>query len=106
MTTIATGFLLLYAILVSLGGILGFVKAKSYVSLVSGLISGVALGLAWYISLQSLATGLAIATAIALVLLGVFAVRFHRTRSFMPAGLMAALSFVASVLFLAAWLSR
>lgn len=98
-------FILLYAILVALGGILGYVKARSQPSLISGLVSGLLLAIAWYISLQTPGVGLAIATLIAFGLLGVFAVRFQRTRKWMPAGLMAILSLVAAIVFAIGWLS-
>lgn len=98
-------FILLYAILVALGGILGYVKARSQPSLISGLVSGLLLAIAWYISLQTPVVGLAIATLIAFGLLGVFAVRFQRTRKWMPAGLMAILSLVAAIVFAIGWLS-
>lgn len=91
--------ILVYALLVTIGGIIGYVKAKSNQSLVSGLGSGIALAIAWYISLQNPAIGLVLATVIALALLIVFALRLQATGKFMPAGLLAGLSLVASVVF-------
>jgi uncharacterized membrane protein (UPF0136 family) len=96
-------FILIYALLVALGGVMGYVKAQSNVSLISGLVSGVALAIAWYISQQNPAVGLAASTLIALVLLVVFAMRFRSTSKFMPAGLMAILSLAATVLFAIGW---
>lgn len=84
---------------------MGYVKAKSQPSLISGLISGVALAIAWFVSLSTPTVGLAIATVLALGLLGVFAVRFRNTRKLMPAGVMAILSLAASILFLLGWIS-
>ena len=95
--------ILVYALLVTIGGIIGYVKAKSNQSLISGLGSGVALAIAWYISLQNPAIGLALATVIALALLVVFALRFRKTGKFMPGGLLAVLSLVASIGFAIGW---
>jgi uncharacterized membrane protein (UPF0136 family) len=91
--------ILIYALLVAIGGIIGYVKAKSNQSLISGLGSGIALAIAWYVSLQNPTLGLALAAAIALALVIVFALRFRATTKFMPAGLLALLSLVATVLF-------
>lgn len=95
--------ILVYALLVAIGGVLGYVKAKSQQSLLSGLGSGVALAIAWYISLQNPTVGLALAAVIALALLVVFALRFRATGKFMPAGLLAILSLVMTVLFVTAF---
>ncbi len=94
--------ILVYALLVAIGGIIGYVKAKSNQSLLSGLGSGIALAIAWYISLQNPTAGLAMAAVIALALLVVFALRFRATSKFMPAGLLAILSLVTTVLFVTA----
>ncbi len=91
--------ILIYGLLVAIGGIIGYVKAKSNQSLISGLGSGIALAIAWYVSLQNPTVGLAIATIIALALVIVFALRFRATNKFMPAGLLAGLSLVATGLF-------
>lgn len=95
--------ILVYALLVAIGGVLGYVKAKSQQSLLSGLGSGVALATAWYISLQNPTVGLALAAVIALALLVVFALRFRATGKFMPAGLLAIVSLVMTVLFVTAF---
>ena len=91
--------ILVYALLVAIGGIIGYVKAKSNQSLISGLGSGVALAIAWYVSLQNPTIGLVLATVIAVALVVVFALRFRATNKFMPAGLLASLSLVATGLF-------
>ncbi|XHX79092.1 MAG: TMEM14 family protein [Stenomitos frigidus ULC029] len=94
--------ILVYALLVAIGGVIGYVKAKSQQSLLSGLGSGVALAIAWYISLQNPTAGLALAAVIALALLVVFALRFRATGKFMPGGLLAVLSLIMTVLFVTA----
>lgn len=100
-----TGLILAYALLVAIGGIVGYVKAGSQQSLISGLVSGVVLAIAWFLSLQNPSAGFALATFLALGLLIVFSLRFRKTGKFMPAGLMAALSLVAMVIFAVNWLS-
>ncbi|MBW4582755.1 MAG: TMEM14 family protein [Tildeniella nuda ZEHNDER 1965/U140] len=95
--------ILVYALLVTIGGIIGYVKAKSNQSLISGLGSGAALAIAWYVSIQNPMLGLALAALIALALLVVFALRFRSTSKFMPAGLLALLSLAATVLFAIGW---
>ena len=94
--------ILVYALLVAIGGVIGYVKAKSNQSLISGLGSGVALAIAWYISLQNPTVGLALAAVIALALLVVLALRFRATGKFMPAGLLAILSLIMTVVFVTA----
>lgn len=94
--------ILVYALFVAIGGIIGYVKAKSNQSLISGLGSGIALAIAWYISLQNPTIGLALAAVIALALLIVFALRLRATGKFMPAGLLAGLSLVAMGVFASA----
>jgi uncharacterized membrane protein (UPF0136 family) len=97
--------ILVYALLVAIGGVIGYIKAKSNQSLLSGLGSGVALAIAWYVSLQNPTVGLAIATIIALALVIVFALRFRATSKFMPAGLLAGLSLAATGLFAIGWVA-
>ncbi|UIE39160.1 TMEM14 family protein [Leptodesmis sichuanensis] len=99
-----TGLILVYALLVAIGGIVGYIKASSQQSLISGLVSGIALAIAWFLSLQNPSAGFALATFLALGLLIVFAIRFRKTGKLMPAGLMAALSLVAMVIFAVSWL--
>jgi uncharacterized membrane protein (UPF0136 family) len=96
----ATWSILIYALVVLLGGVIGYVKAKSQVSLFSGVGSGIALLVAWFVSRQLPLVGLGLATLLALVLLIVFIMRFSRTRAFMPAGAMVILSLAATVVFL------
>lgn len=97
---IATWSILVYAVVVLLGGVMGYVKAKSQVSLFSGVGSGIALLVAWFICRQIPLVGLGLATFLGLVLFIVFVIRFLKTRAFMPAGLMTLFSLAATVIFL------
>lgn len=97
---IAPWLLLLYAVLVIAGGVMGYLKARSKPSLISGLISGAALLVAWWISLsESYNAGIALATCLAIALLVVFGLRFRKTKKFMPAGLMAIVSLFCAAVF-------
>jgi uncharacterized membrane protein (UPF0136 family) len=77
-----------YGILAAVGGILGYLNARSTPSLISGLISGALLIVGGIAQLQGLAWGWIISLGVTIALLLVFAVRFWKTRKFMPAGLM------------------
>lgn len=102
---IATWSILVYGVVVLLGGVMGYVKAKSQVSLFSGVGSGIALLVAWFICRQIPLVGLGLATFLGLVLFIVFVVRFFKTRAFMPAGLMTLFSLAATIVFLLGLLS-
>lgn len=84
-----------YGILTILGGIVGYVKSRSKVSLISGsclgaLVVGGALSF-W----QGQSWGLNLATAVTALLVLVFAVRWWKTGKIMPAGLMVCLGAIA-----------
>jgi len=96
---IITGFVLIYALLVLVGGVIGYVKAKSQKSLISGISSGLGLLVAWWLCRIIPIMGLGLATLISLVLFIVFIIRLFRTRSFMPSGMMMVFSLMATVLF-------
>lgn len=87
----------LYAALVLGGGIMGYAKAKSSPSLIAGSISAILIGIAGWAMSRGLVWGLQTALIITALLTGFFFLRWERspTRAFMPAGLMAVLSFLA-----------
>ncbi|MEH1890303.1 MAG: TMEM14 family protein [Nostoc sp.] len=86
---------LAYGILAIVGGIIGYIQAKSKVSLLSGSISGLLLILAAYFQFQGQTWGLILAVLITAVLVIVFGFRLAKTRKFMPAGLMTILGILA-----------
>lgn len=96
---------IVYAVLVIVGGVIGFVKAGSRPSLIAGGLGGLALLTAgWSIS-RNQVWGLQAALALILALLVFFTIRYLRSspRAFMPGGLMAILSLITLVgLWLAA----
>ncbi len=94
-----TLWILVYGLIVALGGIFGYLKARSQASLISGLGSGAALVVAWLIALRSPQIGLGLAALIGLLLVVVFVRRYLETRKLMPAGILALLSLVATIAF-------
>ena len=84
--------------LLIVGGLIGFLKAGSKVSLVTSASFAAAFVVTLIPGLlgASLASGLA--TTLMAVLLVVFAVRLSKTRKFMPSGLMLVITLVALVL--------
>ncbi len=89
----------LYGLLVLVGGVIGYVKAKSRASLVSGIGFGVLLGLASrLVSSGSVRVGAGLGVVLALALLGRFLPAFMKTKKVMPAGLVVALGAVVVVL--------
>lgn len=94
----------IYAALLAVGGVMGFVKARSRASLISGLLSAafavVALGLA---AVKN-RFGIPLGVVLAITLFVLFGYRYAlRNRRFMPSGLLAVVSLVVlAVLLLAA----
>jgi len=89
-----------YGLLTFLGGILGYLQAKSKMSLISGGISGILLILCGILELQGMGWAKGVALAITGVLIVVFGMRLAKTRKFMPAGLMIIAGIVALILML------
>jgi uncharacterized membrane protein (UPF0136 family) len=90
----------LYGILSIIGGIIGYKTAGSKVSLISGTISGLLLLVAAYLASQGQTWALTLAAIITSILVIVFAIRFAKTRKFMPAGLMIILGIAALAVML------
>lgn len=79
---------IIYGVLALVGGAIGYLKAKSKPSLISGIISGILLLIASLMQLQGNAAGVILALVVTAALVIVFTVRLIKTRKFMPAGLM------------------
>ena len=92
----ALGFVV-YGILMLVGGIFGFTKAGSKVSLITGAVSGILIFAGVGLLMQGqYAAGRALLAFTSFVLSGAFALRLLKTRKFMPAGMLLVLSLIAS----------
>ena len=90
--------LIVYAVLLIVGGVIGFVKAKSKASLIAGVASGIIAIIAVAISATyNEDGGYSLALLLAVVLFVFFGYRASLSRKFMPGGLLA----VASVVVIA-----
>ncbi|NET45351.1 TMEM14 family protein [Okeania sp. SIO2B3] len=77
-----------YGILAIVGGIIGYTKVGSKISLISGSVSGLLLIISGIIQLMGMNWGLIFSTIIATILVITFIIRLVKTRKMMPAGLM------------------
>ena len=86
-----------YAVLVGVGGLIGYRKAKSLPSLIMGSLSFLLLLAAGYGLGAGKSWGEPLALVLALALLVFFSIRYAKSspRAFMPGGLMAILSLLA-----------
>src|SRR5687767_7716936 len=92
--------LLVYGLITEVGGVMGYVKAKSKASLVAGMVCGGLLMIAGVLMLAGMAWAFWLGLAMNIVLIVVFWKRYAKTQAVMPAGVMLGISVVvAGVLF-------
>ncbi len=84
-----------YIVLLVVGGLIGFLKAGSKVSLVSSVAAAAALILANIPGLLTTALARGVTDTVMAALLVVFTIRLAKTRKFMPSGLMLVLTITA-----------
>ncbi len=94
----ANTILWIYIILLLVGGMIGFFKAGSKVSLMTSAVAAAVLVVAAIPSLFDLRVRQGLADVIMAVLLVVFAFRLTKTKKFMPSGLMLAITIAALAL--------
>jgi uncharacterized membrane protein (UPF0136 family) len=87
-TEIAKYSVLILSVLMAVGGIMGFKKAKSKPSLIAGVGSAIGLAACFAFSLSNPSYGLVGAAIITAILEFVFGVRLAKTKKFMPAGML------------------
>ena len=87
-----------YIVLLLIGGLIGFFKANSNVSLITSAVAAALLILARLPGVFQPSFGRTLASVIMVVLLVVFAWRLAKTKKFMPSGLMLVLTLVVVVL--------
>jgi len=94
--------ILIFAVVMFAGGLIGYLTAGSRASLISGTVSAALLVLAFFLGRTNPVQGLQAAAVLSAMLAVVFAIRAFKTRKFMPAGMLLILSIVAAAYF---WLS-
>ena len=88
----------IYIVLLLVGGLFGYLKAGSKVSLITSAISAALLVVTQVNGLLAPATARGLADIIMAALVVVFAIRLAKTKKFMPSGLMLVLTGVALAL--------
>lgn len=88
---------IVYALFVLIGGMIGFAKAHSLPSLIMGTVSAFALLGAGVAMLRQMKSGYYLAGALSAILACFFAYRLILTQNFMPAGLMSLLSLIVLI---------
>jgi len=85
----------IYAGLLAVGGVIGYLKAGSRASLIAGSISAIAVALALGLSIQNNRWGVRLGVLLSVSLFVLFGYRYAaKTRKFMPSGLLAIASLV------------
>ena len=82
----------IYGILMLGGGVMGYVKAKSIMSLIMGIISGILVLVGVYLLGSNMKAGITLVTVVSALLTAVFLLRLLKTHAFMPAGMLFLLS--------------
>lgn len=98
--------LLLYAIIIAAGGVMGYTQAQSMVSLVNGLVAAALLLLGLGLSFRNPAAGFGLSAAVALALGLFFAYRFFTTGKWMPGGMTMILSAIAFIVMVLALMRK
>jgi uncharacterized membrane protein (UPF0136 family) len=95
--------LAIYAVLLAVGGVIGFVRKRSHASLISGVLSAIFAMVALALALLKYRAGLLLGAILAMCLFVVFGYRYAiRNRKFMPSGMLAVISLIVlAVLMLA-----
>ncbi len=91
-------FFWVYVVLLLLGGLFGFYKGKSKISLITSVVSAALLVLTTLRGIFEPAFARDLANLIMAALLIVFAIRLAKTKKFMPSGLMLVLTILVLAL--------
>ena len=100
MIELAKIYYIVFGALTIAGGIMGFVKKHSMVSLVAGGLSGVLLLIAALWMKDKPQNGLILGGVVALALAGKFLPKFLKNHDWMPGGMMSVLSVIAIIVTL------
>ena len=96
----------IFGVLTIIGGVIGYVKAGSTISIISGAIAGIALIVAAFLLPGNVALGLIIAGVVSVLLAGRFIPHFMKSGKIMPDAVMAALSLIGVVMAIVAWIKK
>ena len=99
-------YFLIFGVLTIAGGILGYVKARSVVSVIAGTVTGILLIVAGLILPERRELGLALALLTSAILAAQFIPRALRTRRIMPGGIMSVMSVIGIVIAIASWIGK
>jgi len=99
-------YFIIFGLLTIVGGVIGYVKAGSTVSIIAGSISGIALIVAALLLPGNVVLGLALAGLVSILLAGRFVPAFMKTGAVMPAGLMSVLSVIGVIVAIVAWIKK
>ncbi|MGA3172605.1 MAG: TMEM14 family protein [Chthoniobacteraceae bacterium] len=99
-------YYLIFAILTIIGGIMGYVKAKSTASIIAGGVSGIILIAASLLLPEHPLKAEVSALCVSVLLAGKFVPDFVHKKAFVPGGLMAVLSLASVVLTILALVSK
>jgi len=90
--------IVIYGLLILVGGVMGYVKGGSTISLLMGSLFGVALLFCAYFLFKKSLPAHYITLALTFLLDGIFTHRFVKTLHFFPAGLLSLLSLTVLIL--------
>jgi uncharacterized membrane protein (UPF0136 family) len=99
-------YFIVFGLLTIAGGVVGYVKAGSVVSIIAGAITGVLLIVAAFLLPEHRVAGLATAFIVSLLLAAQFVPKFVRTGRVMPAGLMSVLSVIGIIAAIVVWVRK
>lgn len=87
-----------YAVLLGVGGVMGYLKAGSRPSLIAGLTSGFLALVCLGLSFQGAPAAMPLGAGLAALMSVVFGIRLAKTHKFMPSGLLLATSLIVLVI--------
>ncbi len=97
--------LAIYAVLMALGGIMGYVKAQSKISLAAGLGSAVVLAIAYGMAQERPKAACITGAVVALIIAFQMTKTYFVKHTFMPSGLFSIISILALIALVAAALT-